>query len=622
MWVTSGPGTVRHPIASGKANRAVRWASVFPQIFGKYVLEREIASGGMAVVYLATLRGAGGFEKRLVVKQIRAELASDAAFVERFVTEAKTTVGLSHPNIVPVYELGVEQGVYFIAMELAQGVTLSELLKTGGRLSPEEGAYLGVEMSRALDYAHRKAGIVHRDVTPRNVLIDEEGAVRLIDFGIAAPVSGDGKARERVYGSPGHMPLEQLRGGRLTPATDVFAVGALLIEAWTNEPPFRRATKAESDAALSVPPPALSRREPRLASLDELLARAVAPDAGVRPQTTEELARPLREFLRTADLGDIARRLGDRVRRARRASQESVRPPPVRSDVVGVTPSTARLASPSASGTSRTSESSMTPMTPATRPLTQPVTETFAAREEVGEWTRPRSQLPPDFESELPAPREEPPDLARVLPPSRRGRRTALIALSVALAGLVGAAVASRTSPSVTPADEGTQASLRTPTALLHEVPSTTPGPVASPPELAVRGATFLPVSAATPTTLPPSAPGAGAGSGTSLPSVASAVTAGVVSPAASVSGGADDAKSDGATVSFTSDLPAKVTIDGAFQGSTPLRAVRKPPGQHVVTIVSLTLDERLTTTVELRRGQAMTVHAEFTRAVPALRVR
>src|SRR5881394_2075111 len=121
----------------------------------------------MAVVYLATLRGAGGFEKRLVIKQIRAELASDDAFLRRFVTEAKTAVELSHPNIVPVYELGVEQGVYYIAMEFCEGLTLSEVLAETGPLSPEEGAYLGVEVCRALDYAHRRARIVHRDVTPR-----------------------------------------------------------------------------------------------------------------------------------------------------------------------------------------------------------------------------------------------------------------------------------------------------------------------------------------------------------------------------------------------------------------------------------------------------------------------
>jgi len=118
---------------------------VYPQIFGKYVLEGELARGGMARLMLATLRGAGGFEKKLVVKQIRDELASDDAFVKRFVDEAKTTVALSHPNIVPVYELGVEQGTYFLAMELVEGVSIAELLD-GGVLSPEQGAYVGAEV--------------------------------------------------------------------------------------------------------------------------------------------------------------------------------------------------------------------------------------------------------------------------------------------------------------------------------------------------------------------------------------------------------------------------------------------------------------------------------------------
>ncbi len=198
------------------------------------MLERELAAGGMARVYLAKLRGAGGFEKRLVVKQIRPELASDPGFVERFVKEAKTAVELSHPNIVPVYELGVEQGVYYIAMEHCDGATLSELLSATGPLDVEEGAYLGVEVCRALDYAHRRAHVIHRDVTPRNVLIDEEGAIKLIDFGIAAPVAdGDHDARAEVFGSPGHMPPEQIAGRALSPATDVFAVGVLLYEALT-----------------------------------------------------------------------------------------------------------------------------------------------------------------------------------------------------------------------------------------------------------------------------------------------------------------------------------------------------------------------------------------------------
>ncbi len=284
---------------------------MFPQIFGKYILEREIGSGGMARVYQGTLRGAGGFEKRLVVKQIRPELASDTAFVQRFVEEAKTAVELSHPNIVPVFELGVEQGVYYIAMEFCEGVTLAELLRSTGPLSAAECAHIGVEICTALDYAHRRAKIVHRDVTPRNVLVDDEGAVKLIDFGIAAPVS-DGECAE-VFGSPGHMPPEQLRGASLSPATDVFAVGVLLWEVWTGQPPYRRKSKDETRDLLRQGPPELDPPSPKAQRLAEIVRGASSPDIDARPQTAERLARALRETLRDHDVGDVARSLGARV---------------------------------------------------------------------------------------------------------------------------------------------------------------------------------------------------------------------------------------------------------------------------------------------------------------------
>src|SRR5689334_253024 len=207
----------------------------------------------MARVLLATLRGAGGFEKRLVVKQIRDELSFDHQFVRRFVEEAKTTVALSHPNIVPVYELGVEQGTYFLAMELVEGLSVADLLRErnadGARrvLTPEEGAYLGVEVCRALDYAHRRMKVVHRDITPRNVMIDEEGQIKLIDFGIAAPALVAG---HEILGSPGHMPPEQVAGKELGPPTDIFALAVLLMEAWTGTAPFRKPTPEECDAAM------------------------------------------------------------------------------------------------------------------------------------------------------------------------------------------------------------------------------------------------------------------------------------------------------------------------------------------------------------------------------------
>src|SRR6187431_1035327 len=341
---------------------------MFPQIFGKYVLEREIAAGGMARVYLATLRGAVGFEKRLVVKQIRTELASDEAFVARFVEEAKTAVELSHPNIVPVYELGVEQGVYYIAMELCEGLTLSELLAETGPLGPLEGAYVGAEICRALDYAHRRARIVHRDVTPRNVLVDDEGAVRLIDFGIAAPVeASSGRARE-VFGSPGHMPPEQLRGEKLGPPADVFAVATLLVEAWTGEPPFRRATPQASAEALRKPQPRLDTRNAAFEPLADVIQASLALDAKSRPARAEDLAQKLREFLRNADTVSIARRLAERIQKIRvqqRASGADVR----RSSFPPERPR---------------SESGETPKAPSLRtPTIAPVTRTFAAREEI-----------------------------------------------------------------------------------------------------------------------------------------------------------------------------------------------------------------------------------------------
>lgn len=291
---------------------------MYPQVFGKYVLERELARGGMARVTLATLRGAGGFEKKLVVKQIRDELACDDEFVRRFVDEAKTTVALAHPNIVPVYELGVERGTYFLAMELVEGASASELVRarSPAGLSPEEGAYIGVEVCRALDYAHRRMNLVHRDVTPRNVMVDEEGHVKVIDFGIAAPVatapSGHG-----IFGSPGHMPPEQMEGKELTPAADVFAVAALLVELWSGKAPFRRRTTAEIEAAMRGPRPKPSDADPRLLPLDDVIARALSPDPLERPQQADDLARTLRRFLGGIDLGDLAHQLGDHVRDVR-----------------------------------------------------------------------------------------------------------------------------------------------------------------------------------------------------------------------------------------------------------------------------------------------------------------
>lgn len=351
---------------------------MYPQVFGKYVLERELSRGGMARVVLATLRGAGGFEKKLVVKQIRDELSFDQQFVRRFVEEAKTTVALSHPNIVPVYELGVEQGTYFLAMELVEGCSVAELVKEknddGSKkvLSPEEGAYVGMELCRALDYAHRRMKVVHRDITPRNVMLDEEGQVKLIDFGIAAPALVAG---HEILGSPGHMPPEQVDGKSLGPPTDIFAVAVLLMEAWTGTAPFRRNTPEECDAAMRDKHPRPSDFDPRLVPLDDVIGRAMKLDPAERQQEASELGRALRAFLQGVDVADVARALGDRVMRLR---ERASLPPPTSLP----------------SGEVRAPNPSVGDMG----------TKTFAAREEAIRWSQPPpSEVVPLSTNEPPA---------------------------------------------------------------------------------------------------------------------------------------------------------------------------------------------------------------------------
>ena len=587
---------------------------MFPQIFGKYVLERELASGGMARVYLATLRGAVGFEKRLVVKQIRPELSLDDAFVKRFVEEAKIAVELSHPNIVPVYELGVELGIYYIAMELCEGLTLTEVLMDTGPLDAAEGAHVGIEICRALDYAHRRGNIVHRDVTPRNVLLDEEGAVRLIDFGIAAPqTSANSTERVEVFGSPGHMPPEQIRGERLTPATDVFAVGALLIEAWTGRPPFRRGSFEASADALKARLPSLAVEHAELAPVAEIVAQAVALRALDRPQEAEALARKLREFSRQFDSGDVAKRLGTRVRRARSRARSSA--PWVHGDTNGpLTPA----ASPRALLSSRPPGSPHTPATPpATPPGGVPITRTFAVREDLVEWTRRIASVPPvaagsDAEAGLegraessspPSVVDEPATRAmpRSSPPLERPAKAfpwAIAASSAALLAVV-AWVSTRGVP---------------------------PDSVAKPaaPSSAEPAAAAAATNAALPAASPAPMPSGSALLGTTPAASASTAPAptrvGAPKTTASPSASASDAAT--AQLRLTADPQATVTIvgpHGAQTHETPVRALKLAPGVYSVTFRSPTFGEPVAARVELASGVSRSVHADFRAAFPSV---
>jgi serine/threonine protein kinase len=286
--------------------------------FGKYLLDAMLAEGGMARVYRARLRGALGFEKPLVVKQVRPELARDPRFVAMFVEEAKTLVRLSHPHIVPVYELGVVDGIYFLAMELVDGATLASLMRDGP-LPPTLVARLGEQIAEALHHAHDRFGLVHRDVTPRNVLVDVEGHARLVDFGIATPAEG---LAGEVFGSPGYMSPEQLRGESLDARSDLFALGAVLFQALAGHAAFlpddlrgvdpKSASAAAKVATLAGRLPALPDEIPD--ALRDVVRACLAPDRNDRPTSAALVARELRTWLAHAAPGGVGAELAARVR--------------------------------------------------------------------------------------------------------------------------------------------------------------------------------------------------------------------------------------------------------------------------------------------------------------------
>ena len=295
-----------------------------PTPFGKYLLDEEIATGGMARVYRARLRGVAGFEKKLVVKQVLPELAKDPRFVELFVREAKMVVEMAHPNVVPVYELGVIDDVYFLAMEYVEGATLAEILEHG-RLEPALVAHVGVMVSEALQYAHGRLGLVHRDVTPRNVIVDRSGHVRLLDFGIAAPATAVHNAE--VFGSHGYMSPEQARGEGADARSDLFSLGCVLFECLCGRPAYQRKNAAETrEALLSGAAPELDSDLPIVVAQVVRFLLGQAPSD--RPNTAAEVAKALRHWLASSRPEGVATELAARVDQSR---SEPKRPHSVRS---------------------------------------------------------------------------------------------------------------------------------------------------------------------------------------------------------------------------------------------------------------------------------------------------
>jgi eukaryotic-like serine/threonine-protein kinase len=297
------------------------------EVLAGYRLEERVGVGGMAEVYRAQRLGPGGFAKQVAVKRVLPDLGRDSTFLQMFLDEARLQAQLSSPGLVQVFDFGQEAGTYYLVMEYVDGVDLAALLHTVGPLEPALAVHLGRQLSAALADVHRAVGtdglplgIVHRDVTPGNVLCGRDGHVKLGDFGVAkARARSVRTERGAVKGKLAYLAPEQVRGDEVDARTDLYALGLVLFEALTGtryldapgEPELWRLAGAPTFRA----PSTLAPRVP--ATLDEVLRRALQP----APEQRFPSAALLEEALAAVapPLGpDAARRqLGALVDRAR-----------------------------------------------------------------------------------------------------------------------------------------------------------------------------------------------------------------------------------------------------------------------------------------------------------------
>jgi eukaryotic-like serine/threonine-protein kinase len=276
------------------------------ETFGRYLLEKKLAVGGMGEVFLAQQSGIAGFAKKLVVKRIKASLVDDPQFVEMFLNEGRVAALIDHPNVVHIYELGQVDGAYFIAMEYVPGRSLSSVLeRLGGPLDLPQALYVLTNICEGLAYAHDAVGhdgqplnLVHRDISPPNILIGYSGAVKISDFGIAKVEHHANTAVGVLKGKFAYLSPEQARGEPVDRRSDIFALGLVLFEMTVGH----RANHGTTDTGMIF---AAARRElPEPCDLlpdyppelQGIFARATALDAAERYPNVKELQQDLLTF--------------------------------------------------------------------------------------------------------------------------------------------------------------------------------------------------------------------------------------------------------------------------------------------------------------------------------------
>jgi len=298
--------------------------------FGRFTLFKKLATGGMAEIWLARLSGLAGFSRFVVIKKILSHLAEEETFIRMFQDEARMSAQLMHPNIVQVYDLGEAQGTFFIEMEYIAGENLAAItwrgVKRQNRFCPAFAARAIADACKALHYAHHLRGsdgtpfnIVHRDISPQNLLITYEGEVKVVDFGIAkAATKSQHTKTGMLKGKFSYMSPEQCRGGNVDMRSDIFALGIVLYELCTG----KRLFKHESELMILemitqrrvTPPSDVSPEIP--AELESVIMRALEKDPKLRFQTAQDMQIALEDYLRierapstNADIAEYMRAL-------------------------------------------------------------------------------------------------------------------------------------------------------------------------------------------------------------------------------------------------------------------------------------------------------------------------
>ena len=293
---------------------------------GRYRLERKLGSGGMADVWLAEDQELG---RKVAIKMLHERYANDTQFVERFRREATHAAGLSHPNVVSIFDRGETDGSYYIVMEYVEGRTLKELLVTRGPCPVPVAISYVRQVLAALRYAHRN-GIVHRDIKPHNVLVDHEGRVKVADFGIARAGSSQMTEAGSIIGTAQYLSPEQARGAPVDESSDLYSTGIVLYELLTGDLPFNGETPVEiaMKHLSQVPSAPSSIRSEIPRDLDLVVLRALAKEPAERYRSAKEMDRDLELVGRGDPVGTETEAAATMVLRGETTAATTVRPVP------------------------------------------------------------------------------------------------------------------------------------------------------------------------------------------------------------------------------------------------------------------------------------------------------